>query len=463
MKTKLLTLAGMITAIAIVPAAEPPEAAEWPRLQALLQSATGVVESPLPSGECRMLPETPLLGNGEVGVAVGGDESQLSFFFGRADTRRRAIGGVDILADSASAALLKARLEQDLERAEVRGKLSFGTAPLEFTSWLVTDQPLMICELRNPSGQPLKLKVRTWTRPPLDMKQPFRLLDAGIRDVRGGLWDNQGKAEYGKSAVDGADLWRSVTVGTATRLKNEATGRYLALMPTGAVETHEQPDAPTEMTIDGKAWHGMPTISSQGVFLNLKKDDAIPGKVWWESGSRYSAVAEKKRTQYGTGMEYAAHRFFPETAGNDGNICRAWRGQAQIATRVLDTETVVTDATSAFTVPPNGNVTIVMAVTGAIPGKTAEQSRAVGVALVKALAAETLPAMAAARLAEWKAYWLRAWLDTGDPLLNRYWFGSLYLLKATSRAGHQSPALYGVWNTSDNPICINAEFNNCNY
>ena len=442
------------------------EADEWPKLQPLLQAATGVTESPLPPGECRMLPRAPLLGNGEVGVAVSGDEKQLSFFFGRADSRRRAIGGVDVFAESATAAPLKARLEQDLERAEVRGKLTFGDAPLEFTSWLVPDQPLMICELRNPSGQPLKIKVRTWTRPPLGLQQPFRLLDAGIRDVCNGLWDNQGKVEYSKSTVDGADLWRWAKVGNAPRLKNEATGRYLALMPSGAVEAHEQPDASTEMTIETKAqygWPGLLIISSHGVFLNLRKDDPNPRNYWWDPGTKFSVIAEKKRTPYGTGIEGAAHRFFPETAGNGGGICWAWRGQSQIATRVLDAEAAIADATATFTLPPNGSVTVAMAVTGAAPGKTAEQSRAVGVALVKSLTPETVQALSAARLAEWKAYWLKAWLDTGDPQFNRFWFASMYLLKCTNRAGCQSPALYGVWNTSDHPVCGNNEFNNYNY
>ena len=47
-------------------------------------------------------------------------------------------------------------------------------------------------------------------------------------------------------------------------------------------------------------------------------------------------------------------------------------------------------------------------------------------------------------------------------LINRYWYGAFYMLKCTSRAGQRSPALYGVWNMSDNPVCNNAEFNNYN-
>ena len=124
-------------------------------------------------------------------------------------------------------------------------------------------------------------------------------------------------------------------------------------------------------------------------------------------------------------------------------------------------------APAASPTPANGAVTMAVAVTGdcnsAKTVKSLEQCRTDGLALLKALTPEMVQSLSAARLSEWKAYWLRAWLDTGDTIFNRYWLGSMYMLKCTSSAGCQSPALYGVWNTSDNPVCINAEFNNYNY
>ena len=39
----------------------------------------------------------------------------------------------------------------------------------------------------------------------------------------------------------------------------------------------------------------------------------------------------------------------------------------------------------------------------------------------------------------------------------------MYLLNCTNQIGQQSPALFGVWNMSDDPACTNREFNNYNY
>ncbi len=116
---------------------------DWARLQPLLQDCTGVTTNPSPLAESTMLPEAPLLGNGEIGIAVRGNQKRLSLLVDHAFFRRYALGGVDIIAEgNPGPAPLAARHEQDIQRAEFRSRVTLNGFPVEATSWLATDPPL---------------------------------------------------------------------------------------------------------------------------------------------------------------------------------------------------------------------------------------------------------------------------------------------------------------------------------
>ncbi len=50
----------------------------------------------------------------------------------------------------------------------------------------------------------------------------------------------------------------------------------------------------------------------------------------------------------------------------------------------------------------------------------------------------------------WENFWMLAWLDLGGGTLERFWYGSQYLLACTNRAGKTAPGLFGPA-TSDHP------------
>jgi len=53
----------------------------------------------------------------------------------------------------------------------------------------------------------------------------------------------------------------------------------------------------------------------------------------------------------------------------------------------------------------------------------------------------------------WKAYWLKSWIDVDNELLERYYFGSLYVLGSTiDLDARVMPGLAGGWITAPNPI-----------
>ena len=475
-RTSLLALTVLLLALfagsRFTRAEETPTSAEWDRLQPLLRDCTGATTNPSPLAESTMLPEAPLLGNGAIGVAVGGNQKRLSLYVDHAFFRRYTLGGVDIIAEgNPGPAPLAARHEQDIQRAEVRSRVTLNGFPVEATSWLATERPLVFCQLNNPSDQPLSLHVSTWTRPPLgDLRvNPFRLTPGTGRDAEYGLNDDQGRVTYGPPPADGTELWTLAQHDGATHLRNLGTGRYLALLPGGQLKTISEPNPTTAFTHQYTGWTRVSRFchAQTGKYLGTSGRSAKSRADAW-----VPATFDKP---YDLRIEYAAHRFLPNTAGALGDTCWAWRSydgagytvNAAIVTRILGVAATAKDASFMVVLPARGSVTVAFAVTGDCnvlqKVKSLEQCRREGQTLVGALTGDGVQTLSNQRVADWRSYWLKAWLDTGDRLLNRYWYGAFYMLKCTSRVGQQSPALYGVWNMSDNPVCNNAEFNNYNY
>lgn len=63
----------------------------------------------------------------------------------------------------------------------------------------------------------------------------------------------------------------------------------------------------------------------------------------------------------------------------------------------------------------------------------------------------------------WREWWGRSDVHLGDAELERYYFGSLYLLGSGARPGKFPPGLYGLWQTTDSPLWHNDYHLNYNY
>ena len=98
-----------------------------------------------------------------------------------------------------------------------------------------------------------------------------------------------------------------------------------------------------------------------------------------------------------------------------------------------------------------------------VPGKPvtiaiAMQSRFKSEAYV-AEAKEAVREMDAAGLAEqwgahkawWHDFWAQSYVDIGDPVLERFYYLSNYVLGSCSRDPDFPPPIFGTWNTTDNP------------
>jgi hypothetical protein len=148
-------------------------------------------------------------------------------------------------------------------------------------------------------------------------------------------------------------------------------------------------------------------------------------------------------------------------AGNTGFATRQtaggsnWVSRASIATRVVGANLVGAPtsggatASSTFDLQPGATVRIVSGIAGGGPNNPDPAPAARS--LVDGQSAGSLDSLYNGHLDWWKQYWLRSYIDIGDDVLQRFYYGSLYLTGSASRAGKTAPGLYGLWVTSDFP------------
>jgi hypothetical protein len=72
------------------------------------------------------------------------------------------------------------------------------------------------------------------------------------------------------------------------------------------------------------------------------------------------------------------------------------------------------------------------------------------VAHARRIATADVRTLEAEHLKWWKDFWLRSFVDLHDPVLEDYYYGSLYLLGMSSRPGKPAPSLWGNFITTDN-------------
>ncbi|MEV6013286.1 ricin-type beta-trefoil lectin domain protein [Streptomyces sp. NPDC051976] len=141
-----------------------------------------------------------------------------------------------------------------------------------------------------------------------------------------------------------------------------------------------------------------------------------------------------------------------------------WVSRAAIATRVLgSTATVTTNSTGTstaqFTVNPGQTVTVVSAVAG---GKNDTTQVADAQHAVAGLDTTAVASLSAAHQAWWKAFWLKSYVRVFDTTVEKYYYGSQYIMGSASRSGSQAAPMFG-WTTVDTPMWNSAYFLNYNH
>ncbi len=70
---------------------------------------------------------------------------------------------------------------------------------------------------------------------------------------------------------------------------------------------------------------------------------------------------------------------------------------------------------------------------------------------VAGLTPEGIGALREAHRQWWRGFWSKSFVEIGNPLIERYYYGSLYLMACCSRNRQFPPSLFGNWITADGP------------
>lgn len=118
-----------------------------------------------PSIKAYRVPDGPLMGNGDIAVAVGGTYSDQTFYFSKSDMSHsnRGLGGLTITFVGAATDHTGYRLEQDLYRAEVRSVLPLQKTTVQMRSWTADAGNVLVTELKTADGSAIDLELRQWS------------------------------------------------------------------------------------------------------------------------------------------------------------------------------------------------------------------------------------------------------------------------------------------------------------
>jgi alpha-L-fucosidase 2 len=132
-----------------------------------------------------------------------------------------------------------------------------------------------------------------------------------------------------------------------------------------------------------------------------------------------------------------------------------WTSEAAVAMRLFNHRTPGLpwsrgDGWSAdrFILAPGMPITLVAAVvTSEEAGAPLEEARR----RVAALTLDRLATLRTAHVQWWRDFWSKSFVEIGDPLIERFYYGSHYLMASCSRNVTFPPSLYGNWITADAP------------
>lgn len=131
---------------------------------------TAVFDRPPESVPTNAMPDGPLLGNGDVGVALAGPPEAQRFYIGKNDFWTRHPGNARVITVGSIKLSIPAlqgadyRQEQDLARAEVRGSFAKEGLTVRTRSWMDATTNLLLTEVQC-EGAPVTLSVRLVSGP----------------------------------------------------------------------------------------------------------------------------------------------------------------------------------------------------------------------------------------------------------------------------------------------------------
>jgi hypothetical protein len=498
----------------------------------------------------------PILGNGDLGVAIGGPPEEQSFYFGKNDfwTQQESVlsvGGLTLRMPELAGASY--RQEQDLVNAEVRGTFARQGLTLKTRSWVAATENLAVIELQA-EGSAIQVGARLFPQPAA-IRNNDKPVNLGREQHGNGRWYFDGlldELRIFNRALDGQEIqslfrMSEVENGLVRRWTFEKqegttpidTPAKMVLagpcpVPPRVYRPAQDPDGPEGCRPDGyhldyqrysigrtgraiKFMHAanymdagqapsLDRVTVAAWIYIFKAGDAnfILSKGDWDEA--YSLALDHGRLRFNIGDHFARTEAalpvqkWVHVAGTfDGSVIRtyvdgeeslprarflsggegpnllwisrnadgpadeqdAWPNplpptrlattkgrEVSFAARLEGAAGAVEGGELRFTVQPGRKAYLVIPV---LSDLDAPEHRPAAVARAQALDPDGLDKLNAAHRDWWKHYWSESFVEIGDPLLEKFYYSSQYVIASASHSGKIAPGLYGPWVTTDHP------------
>ena len=153
----------------------------------------------------------PILGNGDLGIAIGGPPEEQSFYFGKNDFWSQqqvvlSVGGLKLkIPDLAGASY---RQEQDIRNGEVRGIFAKGGATVRMRTWAAAMENLAVTELSVEGGSGFPATAMLFPEA-ITLKDNDKPVNLGREQTGDGRWYFEGlldEVQVFDRALQGADI-----------------------------------------------------------------------------------------------------------------------------------------------------------------------------------------------------------------------------------------------------------------
>jgi len=467
----------------------------------------GVFTAPPRGVPTNKVVDGPVLGNGDVGVALAGPPQRQLWCIGKNDfwsySRRRVItvGGLTVRVPALAGASY--RQEQDLLTAEVRGAFAAGDVTLATRSWVAATENLLVTELAC-TGGPIRVSLvpfagQAGAVPGGRIHETKTHVNIGRELHGGGRWYFHGLIDdariYGralsadevKALAEGKDVADGLAkrwtfddgdaegkVGKAKSFDGKATwvdGGPLQLKQAVTIAAwirpaSFQPQGHASYLVSKGDWNHAYSLGLSAdklrmaignEFAQTPKPLAV-GK--WQhvagtfGGSAIKIYVNGKQVQ-GAGSDAAGDTAAEAEGGGAWFSRRADPATVKeartvaVASRVLGSEVTSAGAEGLRIALQPGKKAII--VTAILSDLDAKEPLAAARKRVAGLTAADLAALNERHQAWWRGFWARSFVEIGDPPIERFWYGSHYLMASCSRAGKVPPGLFGNWITTDKP------------
>jgi hypothetical protein len=122
--------------------------------------------------------------------------------------------------------------------------------------------------------------------------------------------------------------------------------------------------------------------------------------------------------------------------------------QVSVAVRVVGEPSTVADGGITFSLVPGKPVYLIASI---LSDLDAPNHLAAAQARAESVTAADIMNISETHRAWWQNYWSESYIDINDPVIEKSYYVSQYIMASASRSGKVAPGLYGPWVTTDHP------------